>query len=46
MNNFNIKRQGGSVKYVIHTKPGPGPQEVNESLIDKKGWPKNVSDDS
>ena len=46
MNNFNIKRQEGSVKYVIHTKPGPGPQEVNESLIDKKGWPKNVCDDS
>lgn len=46
VNNFNIKRQEGSVKYVIHTKPGPGPQEVNESLIDKKGWPKNVCDDS
>ncbi|VDI04222.1 diphosphomevalonate decarboxylase [Mytilus galloprovincialis] len=44
---FKLSKQNGSVKYVIHTKPGPGPQvleDPSESLVDDKGWPKLISE--
>ncbi|XP_072169725.1 diphosphomevalonate decarboxylase-like [Diadema setosum] len=36
----------GSLKYVIHTKVGPGPQAVTDqepSLLDQNGFPKNLA---
>ncbi|CAG2192378.1 MVD [Mytilus edulis] len=44
---FKLSKQNGSVKYVIRTKPGPGPQVIedpSESLVDDEGWPKPISD--
>lgn len=37
------KQQKGSVKYVIHTKPGPGPLvlDQSESLVNNDGLPKS-----
>ena len=40
--------QRGAIKYVIHTRPGPGPQilDDDESLLDENGIPKNLIQNS
>jgi len=43
MNSLTILPQNGALKYVIHTKSGPGPMLItdkNESLIGDNGLPK------
>ena len=36
--------QRGAIKYVIHTKPGPGPQILDDehSLLDDNGIPRKL----
>ncbi|KAJ8041834.1 Diphosphomevalonate decarboxylase [Holothuria leucospilota] len=41
-----METKPGAVKYIIHTKPGPGAQEVSDegaSLLDENGLPKELA---
>ena len=42
---LSLARAPGGLKYVLHTRPGEGPQQLTDpaaALLDKNGMPKNV----
>jgi len=45
LNALNVTPISGGLKYVIHTRPGEGPQQLGEekSLLDKDGMPIKIS---
>ncbi|KAJ8302446.1 hypothetical protein KUTeg_018842, partial [Tegillarca granosa] len=43
INAIPIKRCPDSVKFIIHTRPGPGPLFIEDSLLDQDGLPKTLN---
>jgi len=45
LDKLSLARAPGGLKYVLHTRPGEGPQQLTDpaaALLDKNGMPKNV----